>query len=525
MKDFLPACACRPLNGIKHRLIGVVILSVICFLTPIAAEQSPTSYVSFARIAGDQKAVLQYRAGMQAVIRYMDSQPNLFPPDKLTEKRLPTTAQKQQIRSTWKSFLDYTLALDSIGKLYENFYLSTDADYRKHALATLFGVFVTQYRFALEYIHRIENDPGLDVILNEAVDDIALTPGAYDKFQFRFLNVIRGTEFVALNSLYNLQSKDETSPLYPAIAEDVQRIWRFGAGRGELLTITNALDIIKNTSTTAWFPVQAGVAEWMGDTKVVRLNQSLISSQQINDMQAILRPADVLLERREWYLSNIGLPGFWPHAAIYIGTADERRKYLVNDEVTAWVKSMGEQSGEFESLLKFHFPDSYAISETIREDAHKVRVIEAISEGVSLTSLQHSADADSVAVLRPQLSRLEKAKAIYKAFSFHGRPYDFDFDFLTDSALVCTELVYKSFEPGKQFKGLVLATSEVVGRKVTTANDIARMYDEEYGDTNAQFELILFLDGLEKQRKAERATVAEFRRSWRRPKWYILVQD
>jgi hypothetical protein len=86
-------------------------------------------------------------------------------------------------------------------------------------------------------------------------------------------------------------------------------------------------------------------------------------------------------------------------------------------------------------------------------------------------------------------------------------------------------LVYKSFEPGKQFKGLVLATSEVVGRKVTTANDIARMYDEEYGDTNAQFELILFLDGLEKQRKAERATVAEFRRSWRRPKWYILVQD
>ncbi len=525
MMKLVPTCALRPLNGVKNGVVWLVTIFAVGFSMSVAADQPKPSYVSFARISGDQKAVLQYRAGMQAIIQYMDSQPNLFPPDKLTEKRLPTLAQKQHIRSTWKSLLDYTLALDSIGKLYENFYLSNDAEYRKHALMTLFGVFVAQYRFALEYIHRIENDPGLDVVLNEAVDDIAITTGAYDKFQFRFLNIIRGTEFVALNSMYNILEKEESSALHAAIAEDVQRIWQFGAGRGELLTLKNALDIVKNTSTTAWFPVQAGVAEWMGDTKVVRINQSLISSEQIHDMQTMLRPADVLLERREWYLSNIGLPGFWPHAAIYIGTADERRKYFVSDEVVAWVKSMGENSGDFETLLKSRYPDSYALSQATTEDAHKVRVIEAISEGVSFTSLEHSADADSVAVLRPHLSVLEKAKAIYRAFSFHGRPYDFNFDFLTDSALVCTELVYKSFEPGKQFKGLVLPTSEVVGRKVTTANDIARMFDEEYEDPNAQFELILFLDGLEKQSKAQLATVAEFRRSWRRPKWYILVQD
>jgi hypothetical protein len=510
--------------GVKKGFPWLVIMFAMGFLLPVAADQSKPSYVSFARISGDQKAVLQYRTGMQAIIRYMDSHTDLFPADKLTEKRLPTLEQKQQIRSTWKSFLDYILALDSIGQLYDNFYLSNDAEYRKHALMTLFGAFVAQYRFALEYIHRVENDPGLDVILNEAVDDIALTTGAYDKFQFRFLNVIRGTEFVALSSMNSVLNKDESSPSQAAIAEDVQRIWQFGAGRGELLTLKNAMDIIKNTSTTAWFPVQAGVAEWMGDTKVVRVNQSLISSQQIHEMSALLQPADVLLERREWYLSNIGLPGFWPHAAIYIGTADERRKYLIGDAVSAWVKSMGVESGDFELLLKSRYPESYDQSQTT-EDSHKVRVIEAISEGVSFTSLEHSADADSVAVLRPHLNALEKAKVIYNAFSFHGRPYDFDFDFLTDSALVCTELVYKSFEPGKQFKGVAFLTSEVVGRKVTTANDIARMFDEEYGKPNAQFELILFLDGLEKQSKAKLATVAEFRRSWRRPKWYILVQN
>jgi hypothetical protein len=525
MMKFLPACNSRPLKRANHGIAWIVLICGIGLLMPAAADQSPPSYMSFARVANDQKAVLQYRAGMRTIIQYMDDQPNLFPPNKLTEKRLPSLAQKQQIRSTWKSLLDYTLALDSFGKLYENFYLSSDAEYRKHALTTLFAVFVAQYRFALEYIHRIENDPGLDVVLNEAVEDVAVTQGAYDKFQYRFLNIIRGTEFVALNSMYRLWGEDESSPLREAIDEDVQRIWEFGAGRGELLTVKNALDIIKNSSTTAWFPVQAGVAEWMGDTKVARVNQSLISSEQINDMHSLLVPGDVFLERREWYLSNIGLPGFWSHAAIYVGTADERRAYIADDEVIAWVKSKGEASGNFETLLKSHYQESYALSQLTTEDHHKARVIEAISEGVSFTSLEHSADADSIAVLRPQLSPLEKAIAIYKAFSFHGRPYDFNFDFLTDSSLVCTELVYKSFEPGKHFKGLVLATSEVVGRKVTTANDIARMFDEEFGAPGAQFELILFLDGLEKQHKAQLTSVTEFRRSWRRPKWHILVQD
>ena len=38
------------------------------------------------------------------------------------------------------------------------------------------------------------------------------------------------------------------------------------------------------------------------------------------------------------------------------------------------------------------------------------------------------------AILRPR----ELARAIERAFGYHARPYDFDFDFYTDTSLVCS---------------------------------------------------------------------------------------
>jgi hypothetical protein len=40
-----------------------------------------------------------------------------------------------------------------------------------------------------------------------------------------------------------------------------------------------------------------------------------------------------------------------------------------------------------------------------------------------------------------------------------------------------------------------------------------------------QSDLILFLDGQERKGKAVEADLAEFRSSWQRPKWHVLVQE
>jgi len=268
------------------------------------------------------------------------------------------------------------------------------------------------------------------------------------------------------------------------------------------------------------------VAEWMGATRVWRKHVALISQKQIRDLLPLLEPGDLLFERREWYLSNVGLPGFWAHAALYVGTPEQRRKFFAEDgELRQWINSSGGENGDFELWLKTICPDAYKHSEKIQEVGHVPRVVEAIGEGVSFTTIEHSAACDSLAVLRPRLSKKEKARAILKAFQYSGRPYDFNFDFLTDASLVCSELVYKCYEPASGFTGLIFPLRDMLGRKVTPPNEMVRQFDSQFGTPAQQTDFVLFYDGREFERKAVAAPVEEFRKSWTRPKWHVLTSE
>jgi hypothetical protein len=235
-------------------------------------------------------------------------------------------------------------------------------------------------------------------------------------------------------------------------------------------------------------------------------------------LEAVLQPGDLLLARREGYLSNMGIPGFWPHSVLYVGTPEERRRAFADPEVVAWVQARGQADGDFEALLARTHPAAYAQALAADGGASR-RALEAISEGVAFTTLDHAAGADHVAALRPRLPAVEKASAILRAFGYTGRPYDFNFDFRTDAALVCSELIYKAYEPGPGRQGLRLPLVEVLGRPVLPPSDIARLFDAELGTPAAQLELVRFLDGRGANGVAVEGDVQAFRGSWRRPKW------
>lgn len=492
------------------RLFGVSITSLLVSIASIAAAPLVPSH-------GDAEIIARCDAGLADVLKFMRAKPELFRDGR---EGLITLEEKREIWNTWKRFLEYQLALEAVAQRHSK-YQSKSGAAEADSFFAGYSAAVTQYRYALEFLEITRNNEAMDKLLDEPVLDIGLDENAYSKFKFQFLNAGRGIEFAAREVVYASYARKQTPPNEPVLRAHTQKIWELGRGRGQTMALRNAVKIVRKAGFNAWLPIQTGVSEWMGDTKVYRPKKTLISPEQIAALR--IEPGDIMLQRRDWYLSNIGLPGFWPHAALYIGTPEERRAYFNDPEVQEWVKKAGEESGDLEKLLESKYPDSYSWTKK-NEHGHAYRVLEAISEGVTFTTLEHSADADTMAVLRPKRTKKEKAAALYRAFHYAGRPYDFNFDFDTDASLVCTELVCKAYEPNGDSAGLSFPVDTMLGRKVVPANLIVRQFDEQYGSGKEQLELIHFLDANERAKRALASDVDDFRKSWRRPKWHVFMQ-
>jgi hypothetical protein len=116
---------------------------------------------------------------------------------------------------------------------------------------------------------------------------------------------------------------------------------------------------------------------------------------------SLLEPGDVIVARHDHALSNLFLPGYWPHAALHVGP---------------------------------------------RDAADPRSVLEARKDGVLLRPLHDTLAVDAFVVLRPRLPADAVARAITNALQHEGKEYNFDFDFFTDDRLVCTEVVYRAYE-------------------------------------------------------------------------------
>lgn len=125
-----------------------------------------------------------------------------------------------------------------------------------------------------------------------------------------------------------------------------------------------------------------------------------------------VRPGDVFVTRHDDALSNLFLPGYWPHAALYLGTGEE-------------LEGMG-------------------IAGPLR-DGDGPWFLESKKDGVRIRPAGETLQVDALVVLRPPLDPAELADAIRRAAGHVGKPYDFLFDFRTADRMVCTEVIYRGF--------------------------------------------------------------------------------
>jgi hypothetical protein len=235
-----------------------------------------------------------------------------------------------------------------------------------------------------------------------------------------------------------------------------------------------------------------------------------------------MEPGDIVVARQNWFLSNIGLPGFWPHAELYLGVPDMLAAYFdADEEVKTWLATLPGKPKTLSEHLSKAFPAKWAKYTGKDEHGDPIRIIESISEGVSFTGPEHGLRVDYMGVMRPRLSKKDKAQAIIRAFTYQGRPYDFNFDFFSDQTLVCTELVYKSYAPSKDVKGIQIGLVDVAGRRTLPANEIVKLFDLEYDKPDRQLDFVAFLDGREDKKGAIEEDALTFRKSYQRMKWDI----
>ena len=161
---------------------------------------------------------------------------------------------------------------------------------------------------------------------------------------------------------------------------------------------------VKRRNLSAWKNILFSVFEMMGsdiaDLRIPFVKPSSapkrVTSETMDALKDILQPGDVFVTRHDDAMSNVFLPGFWPHSALWLGA----------------------------------------------EDAD---ILEAKKDGVLLRQIEETLQVDAFVVIRPKLTDTQIKDALPRARSHAGKLYDFVFDFRTTDRLVCTEVIYRTY--------------------------------------------------------------------------------
>ncbi len=499
-------------NKVHITLASRNIAILIAIFTVVSCAISPPPNISLSS-SNYQAEIEQLQKGLDSTLEYLESHGSKFGLDKTEHFKKPNPEEREELVTLWAGVLDYMAHLDLVRYHNQQFYKHIAGEIEFNGFVSYYMAFLVQSSRAVHLINILERNEALPTVLNEANLDYGLQAESYSQFKTHFLHARQAAEFGALQVIYR-DRRPEVNPFYTKIAMLEGYNTSLGIDYGVRLSVQHAFDMIEEETFSWWFPIQKDFAKWAGHAKISREVGHLISPQNVIDIHAQLEPGDIMFQRREWELTNAGIPGYWTHTALFVGSPDERIQLFDDNRVKSWVRSKGVESGSFEELLQKSYPTAYA-SHIMQPDSIGVQnVLEAVGRGVIFQTLSHSLTCDGLGAVRPRISKVETATSIYNAFRYHGSGYDYNFDFLTDSTLVCSELVYKAFEPSGTFGGIAFNTEKVAGRMMTPVNIMVKQFDKEYDSINLDF--VLFYDGDEAALISRPSTEAAFRDSWRR---------
>lgn len=204
------------------------------------------------------------------------------------------------------------------------------------------------------------------------------------------------------------------------------------------------LHSIRRRNRSSWEQVLFSMLELGGRTVSEVHNpfhMKRVSSETVAKIGELLKPGDVFVTRHDDSMTNLFLPGFWPHAALHIGDRSQRENLGIESTGTPETDAQG----------------------------RPIRMLESKKDGVRFRSLEETLEVDAFVVIRPTISAAALKNSLERALSHEGKLYDFNFDFTQADRMVCTEVIYRGFH---QADGLDFKLTERTGRMSFSAEDL-----------------------------------------------------
>jgi len=393
-----------------------------------------------------------------------------------------TPDEDDRVRQMLLAYRNYRFALYEIIYRAYDYYRIIDPERQLMVFLVGFGAALPLYAKSLKLIQAYERETLVRKKLNEPDAKFELEPDFFEELLCGYSSpgnyaaLIKGAWFWRAN-------RRSIQKLAAAAPEDWK--WLLSSIRRELVVVRQRLlkvlacrlrydwrafarTVLKPVRTTR-YNLRSQIAGACANLRTTRHYEPALNRPIFTSLHPQLQPGDVLLIRAEKKLTSAILPGFWAHAALFVGSARELNKFGLAKEpvVNRYLDCLSKQ------------------------DAGCGCVIEAISPCVQIHSLEFCLFADHVAVLRPRLPQDQVREAIAEAFRYVERPYDFEFDFNISTRIVCTGLIYRCFHK----RGSVQFTLiKRLGRYTLSGDDIMNQWiaalDSPAGSSPLPFDLI-----------------------------------
>lgn len=386
-------------------------------------------------------------------------------------KGLYTVEQEEHIAEAYSRYLVLRKALFHIAFRHKDYAKVADPDQQDQSFLLAYASGLALYRNAVAFVMLFKDQPNARRKLNEANPIVGTPEGMFEEMYKNITSkenvqlVLNGVEEfgerrgrLEKSSLVESAGLEELLPRLDRYEAELEKAYaKLGEGRADVLWTT-----LKTGVKRPAYETQSLLSMMISHIRIPLHSPGFSEATVQEVIRPKLEPGDILLTRRDGYLSNTFLPGHWGHAAMYLGSAEE-------------IRELGEDPKLEEALSALEGKD---------KDGFRYAAIEAIGEGVRLSSAEFAMDANSLAVLRPKVSADEKRTAIRRAIELRGTPYDFSFDVGSQDKIICTELVYRAYAPH-----LDVPFEEVMGRKTLKPDGMLQELSPGAPDARTDFVL------------------------------------